>query len=135
MTRTLIAICCLFIGTAIASAAFTEPTAEQITSAAENPEEITELLVDATPAQAEAVIKSVVAAIQTLGLKVHATQLRIGALFTAAFNALGSEVGPPVLLNVIKTMPRNIVPHAGTGLPLSITTQLKQYEAFKSRKP
>lgn len=94
MKKTLLGIVGVMMITAMSAfAAFTPPTAAQLTAAANNPASIAALLEGASPEQAAQVIKAVVVQILAMGLSATAQATSISSVITAAFSAAPAGSG------------------------------------------
>ncbi|MEI8140774.1 MAG: hypothetical protein WCI03_13020 [bacterium] len=95
MKKTLLGIVGVMMITAMSAfAAFTPPTAAQLTAAANNPAAIAALLEGASPEQAAQVIKAVVVQIASMGLSAPAQAASIGSVIAAAFSAAPAGSAP-----------------------------------------
>jgi hypothetical protein len=94
MKKSLLACAALIVSTVIASAAFVAPTQEQIDAAANDPTLVAALLTEATPAQAEAVLQSVLTVVNTLGLPPADLQTRAEAVLAAVVTFVVAIDGP-----------------------------------------
>jgi hypothetical protein len=137
MKKSLLACAALIVSTVMASAAFVAPTQDKIDAAANDPTLVAALLTEATPAQAQAVLQSVLTAVNTLGLSSAAlqtkaaavlaavvthvvgiglpageTQAAIASLYTVTTTVLGQSVGTAVTSTVSATLTPALVPPA-----------------------
>jgi len=86
MKKTLLGIVgVMMISGLSASAAFTPPTDEQLTAAANDPATLAALLVGASPEQEAQVVKAVIVQLEALGLPAATQGARVSAVVAAAF--------------------------------------------------
>ena len=123
MRRSIAFVLIVLLAGIVSAQAFTQPTAEQLRKAANDPAQVGSLLQGASKEQAAAVILGIIGEVQKMEIPLEQKKQRVAAILAAAQISLG-EQAELVMALVTPSVPPELLPAvgavAGPVAPLSL---------------